>query len=299
MRKDLTIPEDGSIPAFLKRKLPKKAITSEYVAPKAPEIKTPGWGKKEKLVLVEDKPKVKAYRPTIQEAIKEKHSNIIGEVEGMIDDGGCEDFFKYLNSIKATPMATRAIAEKLAPQALELNEVLSNPDDLDLQEGYMYLSNEEVETLFNMISGMIDDCTRYASINRKAKALTKKKVPSKEKLVKNLKYLDKDDKYKIASIDPGKIVGAIEMWTFNVKTRQLTVLRALDRAGLSIKGTSITNIDEKGSMTKLLRKPEETIQEVLSGGKIILKKLMDNLSTKKMPHTNTRTNKFTIILKVV
>jgi hypothetical protein len=302
---EVTMPKtfDDGIPKFLKRKLPKGWKPAAYVPPKEREIVTRyGQAPAPKVEVVLDAEKPKAYKPTIQESIKEKHSTILGEIEGMIDDSVFTEkspLFVYLRKIKATPRAAKVIAEKLAPQAIELSDVLNNPDDLDLQEGYMKFSTEEVETLYDLYSQMVQDCIDYASVNKTVRKATKKKLPSKEKLLKTFKYQEKDDGFKIASIDPARIIGAVELWTFNTKYKFLTVYRALDRGGLSVKGGSIINFDEKNSFRKGVRKPiDEKIQKVLTGGKVILKNLMDNLTTKPAKVLGS-VNKTTILLKVI
>jgi len=293
---------DDGIPKFLKRKLPKDWTPSAYVAPKEREIVTRyGQPPAPKVIVMKDETKPKAYKPTIQEAIRDKHSEILGEIEGMIDDSVFTEkspLFVYLRKIHATPMAAKKIAEKLAPVAAELNDVLNKPDDLDLQEGYMKFSNEEIETLYNLYAQMVQDCVDYAKVGKTVKKARKKKLPSKEKLLKTFKFLEKDDNFKIASIDPGKIIGAIELWTFNVKYKILTVYRANDRAGLSVKGCSVVNYDDKTSISKTVgRHTDEKIQQVLTGGKIILKRLMDTITSKQLKIG--RVTKDIILLKVI
>jgi hypothetical protein len=68
--------------------------------------------------------------------------------------------------------------------------------------------------------------------------------------------------------------------------------------GLTIKGTTIQNYNEQSSSGKRLRKPEVTVKQVLDGGKIVLKKLLDGLSTKPSDLTG-RINSDTIILRVI
>jgi uncharacterized protein YehS (DUF1456 family) len=76
------------------------------------------------------------------------------------------------------------------------------------------------------------------------------------------------------------------------------VFRALDRGGLQVKGTSIINYDEKISSTKGTgRQTEKIVQTILNGGKITLRKLMDEL--KGNQSLQFRINENTILLKVV
>jgi hypothetical protein len=77
----------------------------------------------------------------------------------------------------------------------------------------------------------------------------------------------------------------------------LTVFRAIDRGGLQVKGTSIINYDEKNSFTKRTgRKPEEYLKKVLEGGKIVLRKLMDDMKEAPLAY---RINENTILLRII
>ena len=98
--------------------------------------------------------------------------------------------------------------------------------------------------------------------------------------------------------DIQKIVGAQQVWFFNAKTRNLTVINAMSHAGLSIKGTTIIGFDEKTSVTKKLRKPEQTLEILKAGSKIVLRKLMDNIKCKPVV-AKGRLNTDTVILRAV
>jgi hypothetical protein len=299
---------DGlDIPAFLKRK-PSKAVipTSDRIVRQERIITVPAsWSKG----YVEPEPEVsedvierpKAYQPTIQERIKEKHSNMIGELEGMLDDGVITadwSMYQYLTKLGATPMSAMAIANKYRPVAAELLDVLTELEDEQLQEGYEKYTVEEVEDLVLIYQTIVDDCERFASVNKKITKARKKKPVSKEKLLKGFQYLASDNTYKIASIEPSKIIGAQELWTFNVKSKLLSVYRAVDRGGLSVKGTAILNFDEKTSTSKTIgRKTAERIESVLKGGKVVLRKLMDDINGKGVEPK--RLNKQTVLLKVI
>ena len=78
----------------------------------------------------------------------------------------------------------------------------------------------------------------------------------------------------------------------------MTVFRAIDRGGLQVKGTSIINYDENNSVTKRTgRKPEVYVDKVLNSGKVVLRKLMDEL--KNDAPLAYRINENTILLKAV
>jgi hypothetical protein len=92
----------------------------------------------------------------------------------------------------------------------------------------------------------------------------KHKVKPPELVVKKLLYLVKDHETGFSSIDPKDLVGAAEMWVYNTKTRKLGCYYAKNKNGLTVKGTTILNYDEKTSTTKTLRKPKLQLTEFFS-----------------------------------
>jgi hypothetical protein len=147
-------------------------------------------------------------------------------------------------------------------------------------------------------SKLLEDAQSYGNVAKKTKTPRKPRAVSVEKKLKGLKYQKEDNTYKIASINPEKIIGAQELWCFNTKNKVLTVFRALDRGGLQVKGTSIICFDEATSLSKGAgRKPELVLEKIAKSGKIVLKKLMDELKTDKQ--LQTRINDNTILIKAV
>jgi hypothetical protein len=246
-------------------------------------------------VVDTDAPKI-----SIQDRMKERASEILGEVEGLVDDHADDESFSFYQWLQANNIPASyvsSIVDKLNPVLLELLEAYKG-DDPQLKEGYSYLSKPQLKKRIYFFNTMIEDADRYASNTKKATAQRKPRTVSVEKKIKNLKWQKEDATYKIASVAPEKIIGAQELWTFNTKYKTLTVFRALDRAGLQVKGTSITNYDEKTSSTSSTgRRPEEYVKRTLEGGKIVLRKLMDELKTKKP--LAYRINENTILLRVV
>jgi hypothetical protein len=94
---------------------------------------------------------------------------------------------------------------------------------------------------------------------------------------------------------------------FNVKTRKLGKYvasnvdpkgLARDGTGLSVKGTTIIGFDEKESIQKTLRKPEEQLKAFKAAGKVALRKFLDEINTTDTK-LNGRCNPDTVLLKVV
>ncbi len=150
-------------------------------------------------------------------------------------------------------------------------------------------------------NAMLEDLDRFQQ-NKKVvrvqrKPRTVKEQPA-EKLVAKLKYLKEHSGLKLVSVAPHTIIKAQSLWIYNDKYKQLTVFNAASDAGLSVKGATIMGFDEKTSVVKRLRKPAETIQQVLSSGKIGLKKIMSDLSTTATTPKG-RIGPETILLRVV
>jgi len=134
----------------------------------------------------------------------------------------------------------------------------------------------------------------------------KAKPRSADKVIAKLKFLKVDEKYKLASINPIDVIGANELWVFNVKTRKLGkyIASSIDPkglgregTGLSVKGTTIISFDEKLSVQKTLRKPDEQLKEFKGAGKVALRKFLDEINTTDTK-LNGRCNLDTVLLKV-
>jgi hypothetical protein len=134
-----------------------------------------------------------------------------------------------------------------------------------------------------------------AKVNR---APRKTKAKPVEKIIGKMKFLKQDDKLKLVSINPADIIGAKELWVFNIKTRKIGKYVAAEYLELSVKGTSITGFDENGSVQKTLRKPEEQLKEFKAAGKVQLRKFLEDIKAVDIK-LNGRINEDTILLKVV
>ena len=133
-----------------------------------------------------------------------------------------------------------------------------------------------------------------AKINKKPRV--KKSVPA-EKVVAKMKFAKTHEPLKLVSINPTDILGAKELWIFNIKTRKLGKYIAAEYQELGVKGTSITGFDENRSVQKTLRKPEEQLKEFKASGKVQLRKFLEDIKAVDIK-LNGRINEDTILLKV-
>jgi hypothetical protein len=235
---------------------------------------------------------------SIQDRMRDRQSDIIGDIEELLDQGNSElNLYDWLkaNAIPAT--YCQAIVEYYAPCLDELIQAYEGSDP-QLKEAYKHMSRKELKERVVFFNKLIDDVQRYGNVTKKIRKPQKPRTVSMEKILKNFKYQKEDNTYKIASINPEKILGAQELWTFNTKYKIVTVFRAIDRGGLQVKGTSIIGYDEASSISKGTgRKPELVLDKIPKSGKIILKKMMEELKTDKP--LQARINENTVLIKVI
>lgn len=132
-------------------------------------------------------------------------------------------------------------------------------------------------------------------IERKPRKL---KIKTPEQQVAKVRYCKEYPDLEIKSVSPTQILGASQLWAFHTRSRKLFVYNASDESGFKIQGTKLINMDEKTSICKTLRKPQEQIANMMSSGKIQLRKFMDSI--KAVPKNgNGRLDDHLVLLRVV
>jgi hypothetical protein len=252
---------------------------------------------------VEVKPAV--HTPSIQERLRDVAFGMTEEIEDAIEafQTDPESFdpkaFKLLNLLRgrqAKAAHARIIKDLYSRNYDELVEVATTKDE-QLKEAYAHLSKANLKKITLFYSEILSACdmlAQEAKINKKPRA---KKPTDKSKVVAKMKYLKQDDKLKLVSINPQDIIGAKELWVFNVKTRKIGKYVTTEFNDLNVKGTTITGFDEFKSVAKTLRKPEDQLKEFKAAGKVQLRKFLDDIKAVDIK-LNGRINEDTILLKV-
>lgn len=256
-----------------------------------------------KKYLEEEKPIVSEIPvANIQDRLREKVSEIAGDLEGAIDDfiiSGYKDSkspFSLMQD-RAKGVHANRIIEIFKKRRNEFDVVL-NTKDTELREGYCNFSKPALKKLIAYCDMIITDAMKIAGESKATRKPRKRKTKTPDQIVSKMNYLEESKEYKLKSILPKQIIGSVQLWVFNVKTRSLGVYHAEDASGFSVKGSTILNFSESKSISKRLRKPEATLPDVLSGGKVTLRNILGNLSTKESLLTG-RLNKDTIILRAI
>jgi hypothetical protein len=246
-----------------------------------------------------DRPK--AYVPTIQDRLNERTSELIGELEGVFDDvsQGIANSVKLYDFLVANNVVQGQLNKYEALYSKRREELVAaqGKEDPQLREGYSNFKSADFKRMISWIDNLLAAVEQYRGVKKATKKARVKKAPSKEKLVAKLKYAKTDAALKIVSINPADIIGAAELWIYNIKTRKLGKYVAAGYQTLGIKGTSITGFDTDKSVAKTLRKPEEKLKEFAKSGKVQLRKFLDDIRATETK-LNGRIGTDTVLLKV-
>jgi hypothetical protein len=239
---------------------------------------------------------------SIQDRIREKASEEVGEIEGLVDDfiaGGCKsapDMQSYLKGKELSAVVQKRMCEVFIKRSKEFEEVM-NATDADTKEAYSNFTKVQLRKVKEFYDAIVAETNRGAENKPTRKARKVKEKPASV-IAAKVQYMKEFADLSLKSVLPEKIIGANQVWLYNTKTKILGMYNCDNAKGLTIKGTTIQNFNVDTSIGKRLRKPEVTVKQVLDGGKIVLKKLLDGLTTKPSELTG-RINSDTIIVRVI
>lgn len=227
---------------------------------------------------------------------------MIADIEDLIDQfaangyEGTIDVYSMLQQGDHPKTWARGIADYYRPLFDELKLLLTKKDK-DLNEGYRKLTKKQMDNYLKVVHSIVDDAERWYS--NKAKIVRTKRAPKKkssEQILKNFKYSKEHSALKLVSIDPAAILTATTLVAYNHKYKRLIIFTAKEGETLSVKGTSIVNVDESKLTAKTLRKPEQQLPTFLSGAITHMKKRYEEIKTKpSVP--STRISEDVVLLK--
>lgn len=244
-------------------------------------------------------PEQAAYKPTIQDRLSERTSELLGELEGHYDEIETSPvkFYDFLVANNVVQSQLGKYETLFGNRKAELELAVSKKDE-QVREGYSHLKPADLKKRIKWIDDLMAAVEQYRGVKKATKKARIKKAPSKEKLVAKLKYAKTDVPLKIVSINPADIIGASELWVYNTKTRKLGKYVSASYQTLGIKGTSITGFDADKSVAKTLRKPDEKLKEFAKAGKVQLRKFLDDIRATEA-RLNGRISTDIVLLRVV
>jgi hypothetical protein len=275
--------------------------TSKYIKDSIAKILEEG---KNDVEEEEDTSKPVIPAATIQDRLRETAGKMSEEIDYALDeftmnpDAFDPKAIKVINLLKAKEAKAahaRFIKGFYTRTYEELQEAAEGQCE-QLKEAYSHLSKVQLKKLIAFYHEIISACDmlgQEAKVNRKPRA---KKAQPKEKIVAKLKYAKTNEQLKLVSINPVDIIGAKELWVYNIKSRKIGKYVANEYLELGVKGTSITGYNDNSSVQKTLRKPEEQLKEFKAAGKVQLRKFLDDIRAVDIK-LNGRINEDIILLR--
>ena len=195
------------------------------------------------------------------------------------------------------PSATTAITGIISGWLLDYGDAYHKRCEQAV-EGYSHLTRSELKRRLDECEKMLADIERIKLSGKAKRSVRKSKPKAADKQIARMQYKKEDNDYKIVSINPVLVIGAMRLLTFNVKTKRLTELVAVEGStGFTVSGSTIKGFDMGLSRSQSLRKPDVFLP-------IALKKTPKQIDvewkalTTKAYDANGRINKDTIILRV-
>jgi hypothetical protein len=233
----------------------------------------------------------------IQERIKVQADRVIAECEAELDklDFDVAAFKQLLMDSGVKAPQAKHILEWVESKKIEFTKISKSKDE-QVKEAWGNYGKGDFKVVLSILDDMAKTVETIVAAKKAARKPRAKKAKPVEQVVGAVKYC-KSFSHAV-SINPKEIVGALQLWTFNIKTRKLGVFHADSEQGLTVKGTTVKSFDETKSISKTVRKPEIKIPELLKAGKVALRKFMDEIKAKPSV-LKGRLNEDTVLLKVV
>lgn len=243
---------------------------------------------------------------TIQDRVYEASLPMCDEIEDAIEiwqvdpDAFDPKQFKVVNLLKgreAKSAHARIIKDYYNKTLAELEELNSTDVDEQLKEAYNHRTKKQIRSMVAFLTEVAAACDMIMQEAKATRKIRIKKAVPKDKIVAKLQYLKIYEPLKLVSVNPTTIIGAKELWCFDIKTKKLFKYVAADFTELGISGTSITGFNEGLSVGKTLRRPADQLTEFKKAGKVALRTFLDTIKTIDIKASG-RINQNQILLKI-
>lgn len=226
---------------------------------------------------------------TIQERMRNKAIDALGQVEGVIDDlmEKKKTSFSMYKLLKQLGYSSRVVQYMKGHFDHIVFELKNEEKCEQLSEAYNFLTAKQKERIIKTIQGFEDDIDKYIE---EYKPVRKVRIKTPAQLVKKLPFLDEWEQFK--SVDPKEIIRARTLFTYNTSSKKLTQFDG----HLSVKGSRIIGYDscKEKTLTDL-----KLLDRLATGGNIIAQRFMDEIPRSKLKDGNDLITKNTLLIKVI
>ena len=258
----------------------------------------------------EEKPK----KPSIQDRMRKRLMYIVGDIDDAFENVWARnedpkkfkayDYFNMHNIPGAfMKMLKQQVDVYIDEQSKGLQYRDIKPKDRtdeqqDYVESFESYSKVEMKQHIAWWERVYKDCELWEANKKKQRKPRKYKPPSKEKMAKKVKYKAEDKDLKLVSEQPINLPGCTAVVVYNTKNRKLGIYEATHKHhGLSLKGTTLLNYDLSTALQKTVRKPQEVMEKLNTGGLQAIKNTFNTLSTTETK-LNGRLNKDTVLVRI-
>ena len=297
------------IPDFLRRLDEDRSATTPTLVEESIELE-PVKEVSVEVEPVEEKPK----KPTIQDRMRRRLMFIIGDIDDAFENvwARSEDpkkfkAYDYFNMHNIPGAFMKMVKEQVnvyideQSKGLKYRDIKSNErtdEQQDYVESFESYSKVEMKQHIAWWERVYKDCELWEANKKKQRKPRKYKPPSKEKMAKKVKYKPEDKDLKLVSEQPINLPGCTAVVVYNTKNRKLGIYEATHKHhGLSLKGTTLLNYDLSTALQKTVRKPQEVMEKLNTGGLQAIKNTFNTLSTTETK-LNGRLNKDTVLVRI-
>ena len=241
--------------------------------------------KEQKVEEVSDEPATP--RLTIQDRLREKVSECLGEIDGQFDEfiaAGAKLNADYkpvslMRSMNIAPQMVSEIREVWARKLIEFEEVVAGKD-ADLVKAYDYMTKTQLKACVKFCELVLSDCGAYVQIKKVERKPRKVKPVSPEKKAAKFKICLEFAELKLKSLPAAQLVDKSEAWLYDTKKRKLIHIVADEYTKtFTVKNNAVIGFSTVETLQKTVRKPAETIKAIGAAGKPAARKIFKDLST--------------------
>lgn len=223
-------------------------------------------------------------RTVVQIKTRQRMNQVIADLDDMLDEF-YQDNYREVFEIE---LEADALPTDIKAAHQYYTELLA-----EITEHGEYLKKAQQKRYIQVLQGFLDALALKGATAKRRAPVRKKRKPDASKIVAKVKYLANHGNY--ASVDPVTILDSNIVWVYNVKTRKLAKYVAEPGKKLTVSGSTLKGIAKSEQYT--LRKPDDILPTIVTGGRRQVDKIIKTITTKpSVP--NGRINDQTMIMRV-
>ena len=241
---------------------------------------------------------------TIQDRLREKVSECLGEMDGLFDEfivAGAKLNADYkpvslMRSMNIAPQMVSMIKDVWTRKLAEFETAVEGKDP-EVAKAYDFMTKTQLKNCVKFCELVISDCGSYVQIKKVERKPRKVKAVSPEKKASKFKFQAEFAELKLKSLPAASLVDKTEAWLYDTKKRKLIHIVADEYAKVfTVKNNAIIGFNTVETVQKTVRKPAETLKALGAAGKPSARKLFKDLTTTETAF-NGRGTENLIILK--